>query len=287
MKKMVFLILHYINITETYKCVDSIKKMISYKNYEIVIVDNGSKNGTGEKIKFKYKKEKNIHVLLSEDNLGFARGNNIGFRYAKETLEADFIIMINSDIYMLQSNFCDLIEEEFNVSNFAVLGPRILINNNRVCDYIDRMPSIEFLKKRKKSTYRFLFFNKLNLSKLYIIMNEIIKRFFSKQKKIDTSIKKEDVLLHGCCLIFSREYINVYDGLDERTFLYYEEFLLYLRLKKLKLKSVYNPYLMVYHSEGASTNQKCKNKKKKIEFVLKNEIKSLNILIKELESKKN
>lgn len=284
MKKMVFLILHYMNINETYKCVDSIKKMISFKNYEIVIVDNGSKNKTGEKLKTKYQKENNVHVILSEDNLGFARGNNIGFKYAKETLKADFIIMINSDIYMLQSNFCNLIEEEFESSNFAVLGPRILINNNRVCDYIDKMPSLEFLKKRRKRTYRFLIFNKLNLSKMYIIMAEIIKRFFSKQKKVDTSIRKEDVLLHGCCLIFSREYIDVYDGLDERTFLYYEEFLLYLRLKKQKLKSVYNPYLMVYHNEGSSTSEKYKNQKKKIEFVLKHEIKSLNILIDELEN---
>ena len=54
MKKIVFLILHYINITETQKCVETIKKIIEYKNYEIVIVDNGSKNDTGEYLKNKY-----------------------------------------------------------------------------------------------------------------------------------------------------------------------------------------------------------------------------------------
>lgn len=279
MKKMVFLILHYINIEETFRCVDSIEKQIDYDNYEIVIVDNGSNNGTGTQLKNKYKSNKKIHIILSKENLGFAKGNNIGFKYAKEELKADYIIMINSDVYMVQNNFCDLIESEYNDSNFAVLGPRILLKNNRICDYIDKLPSIEFLKKRKRRLRRFLFFNKIYLEFLYTLFYRIKLKFFSTLEVVDTSIKKEDAMINGCCIIFSKNYIDKFDGLDDRTFLYYEEFLLYMKIKKNNLKSVYNPYLFVFHNESSSTNKNVLSKRKKINFILKNELASIDIVI--------
>ena len=50
MDKFVFVILHYKTEKDTIECIESIKKL-SYKNIEIVIVDNGSQNGTGENLK--------------------------------------------------------------------------------------------------------------------------------------------------------------------------------------------------------------------------------------------
>ena len=86
-------------------------------------------------------------------------------------------------------------------------------------------------------------------------------------------------MLNGCCLIFSKEYIDKFSGIDDRTFLYYEEQLLYIRLKRNNLISVFNPKLEVLHNEGVSTNKKTKNKKNR------HEIDSLNVLIEELEVK--
>ena len=93
-------------------------------------------------------------------------------------------------------------------------------------------------------------------------------------------------MLNGCCLIFSREYINLFNGLDSRTFLYYEEQLLLLRVRNNNLKTVYNPKLEIYHNEGVSTNKSIKNKRKRFDFKLKNELDSLNILINEIEKSK-
>ena len=80
-KKIVYLILHYLTYDETIKCVDSIKSYNKNNDYEIVIVDNGSNNRTGERLLNDYKKEKNVHIIISKENLGFARGNNLGFKY--------------------------------------------------------------------------------------------------------------------------------------------------------------------------------------------------------------
>ena len=89
-----FVILHYNTIEDTILCVDSIKENVN-SNYNIVIVDNCSPNGSGKLVKEKYCNDVDIHVILSERNEGFARGNNIGFIFAKERLHSKFIILMN------------------------------------------------------------------------------------------------------------------------------------------------------------------------------------------------
>ena len=112
--KIVFLILHYITLEDTKKCVSSIlERYPNNENIEIVIVDNNSNNNSGKELVKLYNDNNRIHIILLDKNLGFARGNNEGFKYAKEKLKADFIIMINNDTYLIQNDFCKIIEEEY------------------------------------------------------------------------------------------------------------------------------------------------------------------------------
>ena len=89
-------------------------------------------------------------------------------------------------------------------------------------------------------------------------------------------------MLHGCCLIFSKEYMNRFEGLNPKTFLYCEEELLFLRLKHYNLLSLYDDEITIIHTENASTNFLYPDKRKKEIFFLKNYIKSNKILLKEL-----
>lgn len=282
MKKIVYVILHYITIDDTKKCVQSIIDKCN-ENFEIVIVDNNSPNNTGDVLKEEYRENEKVHVILSDKNLGFANGNNLGFKYAKENLNPEFIVMCNNDVYMIQNDFCEKIIEEYNRSKFAILGPKILLNNNKICDYEDKMLSLKQLKRKMISTKIYYYLNKLHLRYVYAIFSKIFKLFNRRKKIVDTSIRKEDVVIHGCCIIFSQEYIEKFDGIDNRTFLYYEEPLLYLRVKRNGMKSVYNPDIKIFHNEGIATTKTQKNKRKKFDFVLKNELESINILISEYE----
>lgn len=281
MNKFAFLILHYLSIDDTLKCVDSIKK-INYDNYKIFIVDNGSSNNTGKDLLDKYKDEELVEVILSSDNLGFARGNNLGFKYIKDNYNPDFIVMINNDILINQNDFCNKIIDEFNNSNFSVLGPKIILPGNNICNFDEKMLSLKKYKKDLKSKKIQRFLNKCYLRYIYSIFNKI-KNIFVKKVAFDKNSRKEDVLLHGCCLIFSKKYIDKFDGIDDRTFLYYEEQLLYIRLKKNNMLAVYNPEIEVFHNECSSTKKSAKDKRKRFDFVLNNEINSLNILIDEME----
>lgn len=280
-KKYGFLILHYKVISETENAVESILSQNFRENYEIMIVDNGSGNDSGLKLKEEYLNCKNIHVIINDENVGFARGNNVGFKILKEKFACDFIIMINSDIKIIDEDFLRLIDDEYNESNFSVLGPMIILPNGNIDNCETKMPNIKQLKRNIFKNRIIILLNYINVYNLIVkIVKKINPNIYVKKDKKDKRL--ENVVLHGCCLIFSEKYITKFDGLDDRTFLYYEEQLLFNRLKKNNMLSVYNPNIKVIHNESATTKTITKNLKKKNIFMSKNLIKSAKILINEL-----
>ena len=77
------------------KTLVSLKKHTKNVEYELIVLDNGSKRITKRLLEH-YKKRGFIDKLvLSEENLLFAKGNNKAFQYAKDS---DYILLLNSDI---------------------------------------------------------------------------------------------------------------------------------------------------------------------------------------------
>lgn len=276
MDKIVFIILHYQTIEETVKCIDSIQNNI--QNYEIVVVDNASTNHTGLQLKKKYDRNKNIHIILNKQNLGFANGNNVGFNYTKKYCDADFIVMMNNDTIVLSNDFAKIVLEEYEISHFAVLGPKILLKDGNCTPVVGNIRNSKQIKREIIGMRARLLLNCVHMEKIL----DLRKKKIVEESKFDIDKRYEDIVLHGCCWIFSKQYINLYDGIDERTFLYHEEELLYIRLKKSKLLSVYNPKLKIFHNECATTRAINKNENKKNRFRYKNLIKSGRILYEEL-----
>ena len=81
MYKFTFVILHYLTEYDTIDCVDSILNNVDYQDYKIIVVDNGSTNNSGETLLKRYRNNEKIVVIIVEENLGFARGHNIGYEY--------------------------------------------------------------------------------------------------------------------------------------------------------------------------------------------------------------
>ena len=88
--KAVFVILHYLTADETIDCIDSILCNVNDPVYEIVVVDNHSNNGSVEKLEQRFSSLRHIHFVKLQSNLGFAKGNNAGFQFAKNVPAARF-----------------------------------------------------------------------------------------------------------------------------------------------------------------------------------------------------
>src|SRR5690348_9529648 len=74
------------------RCLSSIEKSMAGSNlrWEVLVVDNGSTDGSRELLKKKYTR---VITLFNKDNVGFGKANNQGMKKAK----GEFILLLNSD----------------------------------------------------------------------------------------------------------------------------------------------------------------------------------------------
>lgn len=286
--KICFLILHFNTPEQTLNCVDSILTHTEeIQDKCIAILDNGSSEDEISKtVKQRY--SENIVLLFkSEKNLGFANGNNYLLEQVKQIDDFDFYVFLNNDVYIVSNDFCTLIEKEYKKSQFAILGPRIILGNNTIDSCPFEIAGKDEIKHEICFWKRAYFFANLHCAKIYLkfisIKNFCAKKLFLKKKVfIDKAHRKENVLLHGACLIFSKRYFEFYrEAFDPRTFLYKEEELLYLRCKRKNLLTIFAPDLIVYHEGGVSTTRK-KNLNQIYIFRAQHYLNSLNILFQEL-----
>ncbi len=282
-----FVILHYFAFDATVDCVESILKTFDKDDlYEIIVVDNGSSNGTGNLLKEKYQKNSNVHVLVQDTNLGFAKGNNIGFRFAKEKLQCNFICMTNNDTLFKQKTFISDCYKIYQNYPYAVIGPKIILKDGTI------QPISKGIRSRKFYViYRNILKIQLLVSRLgidTIKMTNFVMNLLKHNKStviselVDGNVQYENIKLHGCCWIFTPEFIKRFEGINDNTFLFREEELLYILLKNNMLKSLYTPELEIYHMEDVSTDMIVSTPKKKREFIYKNEIDSLSVVIDEM-----
>lgn len=94
--KVSLVVLAYNNLALTKDCLYSITNNTFYKNYEVIVVDNASTDGTQGYLLTKYMNNPNFKIILNNENVGFAAGNNIGIKAA----DGDIIIVINNDTYV-------------------------------------------------------------------------------------------------------------------------------------------------------------------------------------------
>lgn len=252
-----FVILHYQNREDTEKCVNSI---LSLKNKsKIVIVDNLSPNGSGSKLADKYKEIENIHVLFNQTNAGFARGNNQGYKWAKENWAPAFIACINNDTIVEDSGFISKIEDYYVLKPFEVLGVDIYnpITGNHQSPIRERYMTAENLAQEFKRIRRHLIIIRLKQIK-YIVkwpFRQTKKNIKSSESTGSWNVECEGAVIHGAAVIFSERYIQEEDtAFDSDTFLYYEEDLLACRCSRKGYVVRYYPQIQILHYEGKSTS---------------------------------
>lgn len=109
------IILNLNGIDYTIRCLDSIKKS-SCKDYEIIVVDNGSSDNSVAVLG----KRKGIRLILNKENLGFAEGNNVGVRAAK----GKYICLLNNDTKVDRNWLKELVTAAESDRRIAICNPK-------------------------------------------------------------------------------------------------------------------------------------------------------------------
>ena len=272
--KTAFVILCYGNAPLAIECVDYLNKIKRIEAASIVLVDNNSPDGTGEKLQENFKENGNVYVLRNKENAGFAKGNNFGYRYAKEILGCDIQVIMNDDVFIYDSNFIvkleNIISEEPDI---AILAPDALGDQNRHTN-----PLYNGVVS-KKHVWKNILMNILSNFLLSLHLD------YKRQKNLVSNKNEKQeiqygIMPHGCCVIFAPRWVEKEDkAFYPKTFLFCEEYFITAYALEKGYKIQYNPNLVVKHIGDASLDASSTNSRKKRFFVNKNQTKSLKIYL--------
>lgn len=217
-------------------CLRSIYEQIGTVSFEVIVIDNASKDGSSKMVKDNY-----AQVILIEnlENRGFAAANNQGIEIAK----GRYILLLNSDTIV-----CDAaIEKTINYAdlhlNVAVVGCQVLQNEDTVQMTCFCFPNITNI-----------ILSTLGLSKLFKY-NRFLGREWMLWWQRDS--EREVDVVSGMFMLVRRKAIEEIGLLDESYFVYCEETDWCYRFAKAGWKIIFWPGARIIHLDGGgkSINQ--------------------------------
>ena len=229
-------IINYKTFQKTINCIKSIRDTVKM-DYKIYLLDNASGNESSEVLNNEYCGAEDVEVILSEINYGYARGNNICIRRMLED-GCDMGLISNNDIVCSAGAIDKMVMDLKENPEYLLVGPKIISPQGDFQQSIKMKPYTtgEYLRK---STY---------LANFY--MEEIsIER--EAIQKIDTFTEVSWV--SGAFFAFDLQKMKEIEMFDSNTFLFFEEYILAAKPKKMGYKLGYEPEATVLHYHGAST----------------------------------
>ena len=112
------------------ECLDSLKKVTDYNNYKVIISDNGSINGSNEMIKKDYKW---VDLIENNANIYFAGGCNSAIKYALKKHNLDYVLLLNDDTKIVQSNWLKkIVKVGESDKKIGILGCKLIYPDGRL-----------------------------------------------------------------------------------------------------------------------------------------------------------
>lgn len=219
-------------------CLKSIYDNTSSVKYEIIIVDNNSKDNSCVRIKKEFSHKDNLLLIENQDNKGFAHANNQAIKIArgKAVLLLNPDTIINGDV-IGKVYKCLADDDQLGVAGCKVLNPDGTLQ--LACRRMAPKPKDAFFKLFGVSK---LFRNNKNLSRYNL-----------------THVSEEEFLevdsVSGCFLMMKKEVIDKIGLLDETYFMYGEEMDWCMRAKKAGYVVKYCPVGTIIHFKGESSKQ--------------------------------
>jgi GT2 family glycosyltransferase len=216
------IILNYNRREYLKKCLDSVFR-IAYPDFEVVLVDNNSNDGSLEMARAGYSRSV---FIKNEENLGFSAGNNVGIKYALERM-ADWVLLLNNDT-RVKSNFLSaLVETAESDPEIGIASPLIFDGHTGKVWFSGG--KIDWL--RMKTVHQ-------------------------------SEIKAEDNFatdfISGCAMMVKKDVFQKIGLLDEDFFLYWEDADFSWRAKKAGFKTAVSASSWIDHFErkdGESGNK--------------------------------
>ncbi len=237
-EKVSILVISYNTCKMTLECLDSLystTKLIDF-DCEIIVLDNNSSDGSAEAIE---KKHPELKLIKSQENLGFAEGNN----YCAKIATGNILLLLNPDTIVLNNAVKKLLNFSKEYPSAGIWGGRTL--------FADK--SLNPGSCWNKMTPWSLFCISMGLNKIFIN-----SAFFNSEALGGwqrDNIRKVDIV-SGCFFLITKSLWNQLDGFDKRFFMYGEEADLCLRAQKIGYTPMVTDTAEIIHYGGASEKKR-------------------------------
>jgi len=229
------ILVNWNGLEDTIECLESLRH-ITYPDYNVIVVDNGSRGNDAQALSEKFGAY--IYLIQNADNYGFAGGVNAGMKYARDDLKADYVLLLNNDT---------VVDPEFLTEMVRVVGsdPTIGIAGAKIF-YYDEPEQLQSVYCRVN-----LLTGQPTQTPLMIDSN--IRHKVTDNGQYN-SVKKVDWVT-GCCFLIKRVVLESIGLLDEGYFYYWEETDYCYRARQAGYKTIYVPQARVWHKGGRSVKK--------------------------------
>lgn len=226
MKKVSIITVNFNHSHVTDELLDSIRNKNLYKNIEIIVVDNGSMENPVPAWELKYPE---AIFIRSDQNLGFAGGNNLGLTFAT----GDYLFFVNNDTEFTDGLVDTLVETLVRNPKVGVVSPKLL--------YFDQPRMLQFAG-----------YTPMNY---FTARNECIGQYETDNGQYDHLIGPTG-FAHGAAMMVTKEAIRKAGPMAENFFLYYEELDWADRIRRNGFDIWVNMKATIFHKESISVGKK-------------------------------
>lgn len=223
------IILNFNTLDLTLNCLSSIvneyKEELANKKFEIILVDNGSTDGSLEK--FKKLDILGLKIIESKKNLGFSKGCNLGAKKAK----GENLLFLNSDTEIKDQGFIKMLDFLSKNEKIGIIGAKLKNTDGTSQGSVGKF-------------YNFfnLFFWQLGFERL-----GLLRESPNETKQVDW--------VSGACLLIRRKVFEKVKGFEEELFMYFEDIELCFKVKKIGFLTYFYPEVTLYHKSLGSSNR--------------------------------
>ena len=227
LKELSVIIVNYNGKAYLLRTLESIFKNLTNLDYEVVVVDNDSSDGSVESVK---KAFPSVKLIALPYNTGFSRGNNEGVRQAS----GRYLLILNNDTYLPKGTVERLLSAKKSSPDCAIVAPLVFNPDN----------SLQFSWGKDLNLFSEVFM-KFFAEKWYRLLFKI------KRGKLSRNVD----WVSGACFLIDRDLYQKVRGFDENFFMYKEDADLGRRLRQLGYRICLNSEARVIHYLRQSTSQ--------------------------------
>jgi len=215
------------------KCLQSIYDQTNDLDFEIIVIDNASNDGSAQMVAQNFSQ---VDLIASNENLGFAKANNLGLAHA----QGNYILFMNPDMELMENSLKIMHDLMINNPDISLSTCQLVYSDLKRQNNIKNNPGL---------CDQILILLKLH----HLIQPKCLKKYLAKN--FDYFKEQQVRQIMGAFMFCDNDAIKKLNGWDINYWLWWEDLDLCKRAQDLDYKIIYTPKTKIIHYEGKSFEQ--------------------------------